>query len=92
MNHSPVKNRHVYVVILLITVDGFGEMTGTQFRTMTEEEVSTAVALAAREGWNPGLADAECFYAADPEGFFPGRHNSNDKEYCVDHHVDKFIV
>ena len=23
----------------------------------------------AGEGWNPGLADAECFYAADPMGF-----------------------
>ena len=45
-------------------------MTGTQFRTMTKEEVSTAVAWAAREGWNPGLADAECFYTADTGGFF----------------------
>ena len=25
------------------------------FREMTKEEVSTAVAWAAREGWNPGL-------------------------------------
>jgi ribosomal protein S18 acetylase RimI-like enzyme len=28
---------------------------------------------AAREGWNPGLADAEPFLAADPEGFLIGR-------------------
>lgn len=23
-----------------------------------------------QRGWNPGLHDAECFYAADPQGFF----------------------
>jgi hypothetical protein len=28
--------------------------------------------LAAAEGWNPGLHDAHCFYAADPHGFFLG--------------------
>ncbi len=27
---------------------------------------------AAAEGWNPGLADATCFAAVDPEGFFIG--------------------
>ncbi|MFA4848210.1 MAG: GNAT family N-acetyltransferase [Methanoregula sp.] len=45
-------------------------MKDIQFRTMMREEVSTAVAWAASEGWNPGLADAECFFTADPEGFF----------------------
>lgn len=39
-------------------------------RTMTREDVDFAVRLATKEGWNPGLSDAECFYAADPEGFF----------------------
>ncbi len=29
-----------------------------------------AVEWAAREGWNPGLDDAEAFFAADPHGFF----------------------
>jgi hypothetical protein len=28
---------------------------------------------AASEGWNPGLADAACFHAADPGGFLIGR-------------------
>jgi GNAT superfamily N-acetyltransferase len=37
---------------------------------MTRDEVATAVEWAAREGWNPGLSDADCFYAADPGGFF----------------------
>ncbi len=45
-------------------------MAGIIFRTMTGEEVGTAIAWAAREGWNPGLRDAECFYRTDPEGFF----------------------
>jgi len=39
-------------------------------RTMTRDDVDFAIRMAAREGWNPGLSDAECFYAADPEGFF----------------------
>jgi GNAT superfamily N-acetyltransferase len=43
---------------------------GVQFRRMTREDVATAVAWAAAEGWNPGLSDAGCFFATDPEGFF----------------------
>lgn len=39
-------------------------------RNMTCEEFRLAVEWAAREGWNPGVHDAECFYAADPKGFF----------------------
>jgi hypothetical protein len=39
---------------------------------MTRAELDVAVAWAAREGWNPGLADAVCFHAADPEGFLVG--------------------
>jgi len=35
-------------------------------------EVQIALDWAAEEGWNPGLHDADCFYAADPEGFFLG--------------------
>ncbi|MCJ9429838.1 GNAT family N-acetyltransferase [Kordiimonas marina] len=43
-----------------------------QIETMTRADVRTAVDWAAREGWNPGLYDAETFYAADPKGFFKG--------------------
>jgi len=39
-------------------------------RTMTEQDLELAVAWAAKEGWNPGIRDAVCFRAADPEGFF----------------------
>lgn len=41
-------------------------------RKMTRNEVDLAIDWAAFEGWNPGLHDADCFYKADPEGFFVG--------------------
>ncbi len=40
-----------------------------QIRTLSSDEVKLAVVWAAAEGWNPGLFDAESFYAADPQGF-----------------------
>lgn len=43
---------------------------GFLIRTMQREEIQTAVDWAEQEGWNPGIHDAEAFYAADPEGFF----------------------
>lgn len=43
-----------------------------EIRTMTRQELDFAVDLAAKEGWNPGLYDADCFYAADPQGFLIG--------------------
>ena len=41
-------------------------------RRMSEADLELALDWAAAEGWNPGLHDAHCFYAADPEGFFLG--------------------
>jgi len=41
-------------------------------RAMTRQEVEIPVDWAAEEGWNPGLYDADCFYAADPNGFLIG--------------------
>ncbi len=38
-------------------------------RPMRPDDLAWAVGLAAEEGWNPGLHDAACFYAADPGGF-----------------------
>lgn len=43
-----------------------------KIKTMTREELDIAVEWAAREGWNPGVHDADAFYAADPNGFFGG--------------------
>jgi GNAT superfamily N-acetyltransferase len=37
--------------------------------TMRRNQLDFAIDLAAAEGWNPGLHDADAFYAADPEGF-----------------------
>jgi GNAT superfamily N-acetyltransferase len=45
---------------------------GFSIRIMKRADVEFAVKLAEGEGWNPGLADAECFYRADPEGFLLG--------------------
>lgn len=39
---------------------------------MTRQELDIAIDWAAIEGWNPGLYDADCFYAADPGGFLIG--------------------
>jgi GNAT superfamily N-acetyltransferase len=40
---------------------------------MTKTEVQTAVDWAQQEGWNPGFHDAECFYNADPAGFYAAK-------------------
>ncbi len=41
-------------------------------RSLSAEEVQQAVDWAGKEGWNPGLHDAECFRSSDPEGFVGG--------------------
>jgi GNAT superfamily N-acetyltransferase len=40
---------------------------------MTRDDLDVAVEWAAREGWNPGLSDADAFWAADPNGYFVAR-------------------
>ena len=45
---------------------------GYRVRTMEPQEVALAVDWAAKEGWYPGLHDANCFCAADPDGFLIG--------------------
>jgi ribosomal protein S18 acetylase RimI-like enzyme len=46
-------------------------------RAMKRNEVDFAIELAAKEGWNPGLHDAEYFYRTDPDGFFIGLSGNN---------------
>ena len=41
-------------------------------RPMTRQELDTGIEWAAAEGWNPGLYDADSFYAADTTGFWLG--------------------
>ena len=38
-------------------------------RPASRAELDVMIAWAADEGWNPGLSDAACFHAADPDGF-----------------------
>ncbi len=40
-----------------------------EVRPMSREDLQMALDWAADEGWNPGIEDADCFLAADPEGF-----------------------
>ena len=40
-----------------------------KIRNMCRDEVDDLVCWAAREGWNPGLHDADLFWATDPEAF-----------------------
>ncbi len=44
-------------------------------RIMQKGELNIAIEWAEKEGWNPGLKDAECFYYADPNGFLIGLLN-----------------
>jgi GNAT superfamily N-acetyltransferase len=44
-----------------------------KIETMSRPEVDFALELAAAEGWNPGLYDADAFYATDPGGFLVGK-------------------
>ena len=41
-------------------------------RPMTRSDVDSVIEWAGLEGWNPGLNDAACFFAADPGGFYVG--------------------
>lgn len=45
-----------------------------EVRHLTATEVHLAVSWARDEGWNPGVNDAACFYAADPGGFLTSLH------------------
>ena len=50
--------------------------TDLVIRAMSRRELDIAIDWAAREGWNPGLSDAECFYGADPDGFLMAFHDA----------------
>lgn len=47
-------------------------MSALHIRPMRPDEISIATDWAATEGWNPGLNDAACFAAVDPDGFLIG--------------------
>ena len=43
-----------------------------KIRKMKRSELDLAVEWAGKEGWNPGIDDAECFYQTHPSGFLMG--------------------
>jgi len=43
-------------------------------RTLRRDEMPWVIELAANEGWNPGLHDAESFHAADLDAFLVAEH------------------
>lgn len=45
-------------------------MNETIIRKALPCEIPVFIDWAGKEGWNPGIYDAECFYAADPDGWF----------------------
>lgn len=51
------------------------DMSTIRYRQATRAELDTAVAWAAEEGWNPGLHDADTFWATDPDGFVCAEEN-----------------
>lgn len=50
-------------------------MIKQEVRTLGIAELKTVVNWAGAEGWNPGVNDAETFFAADSSGFFGGYIN-----------------
>lgn len=48
-------------------------MSDYQIGEMKREELELMIEWAANEGWNPGLHDAQSYFAADPHGFLIGR-------------------
>ncbi|MFQ6546505.1 GNAT family N-acetyltransferase [Aestuariibius sp. 2305UL40-4] len=60
-------------------------------RRMALEDLRRALDWAAEEGWNPGLDDAEAFYAADPGGFFVAEEDGKPvASISVVNHNDDF--
>jgi ribosomal protein S18 acetylase RimI-like enzyme len=62
-----------------------------ELRTMTRDELDVAIEWAAKEGWNPGLDDAQVFFDSDPEGFFVACDNGRmAAAISVVNHTDDF--
>ncbi len=50
-------------------------MSNVTIRALERPELDTVLEWAAKEGWNPGLHDANAFWAADPDGFIAAERN-----------------
>lgn len=61
------------------------------YGAMLRPELDAVLDWAALEGWNPGLADAEAFFASDPGGFFVARREGVPvAAICVVNHTKTF--
>jgi len=49
-----------------------GDVSSFEVRRASRGELDLVLEWAAQEGWNPGLADGDCFHATDPDGFLIG--------------------
>src|SRR3712207_6914266 len=47
----------------------FNDTATTEIYTLSLHDALPILDWAAAEGWNPGLRDADAFWAADPDGF-----------------------
>jgi len=63
-----VRHRPIALPSQWITTMTTTPQDKTEIRPMRPEEIALAVEWAAREGWNPGLSDAQCFAVVDPQG------------------------
>ena len=60
-------------------------------RQAQKAEMSEILNWAAQEGWNPGLGDADAFYAADSSGFFVATDNDRPvAAISVVNHTERF--
>lgn len=55
---------------LTYDINGIHSAVGLEFRPLEFVEFQELVAWAAAEGWDPGINDAQIFYACFPEGFY----------------------
>jgi GNAT superfamily N-acetyltransferase len=60
---------------ILATREKIAMFDKLEIRNMTRSEVDKLVDWAAREGWNPGLHDADLFWATDSEAFIAADHD-----------------
>lgn len=74
---SMVRHIQIFPMGNLIWHDGYlnKPMNTMIIRPMQREELDILVEWAAAEGWNPGLDDADVFWATDPEGFIAAELN-----------------
>ncbi len=63
---------HIYCKRFLLYTREYNQTVNYSIRAITRKELDIPIEWAAKEGWNPGLYDADAFYATDPQGFFMG--------------------